>query len=139
MCNILHFLKNESYYYIAYNDTSRTPVMFQSYFDIEELGESTVTLKLPLRSCAQNHNISLIVSKKSSAVKVNQIPDSLDLPNTFILKGRVQKVHPQEQYASVILKLTSFADQDWNDMKDFYIKRQKEISTVIKRMRGYGE
>lgn len=136
-CDIFKFFKNACYYYIAYNNTSRTPIFYKPYYQIIHIGEETMTLRLPLKSCALNHSLSFIMSENIKDISVSQIPSTLDIQNTVHVTSKITSLEEKEHFVEIQVKLTNYKTDDWETIQSFFNKKQKQVSKILNRMKGY--
>lgn len=113
------------------NTTTGTKVDDPSKCSLTEIGDKTLVLDLPARSCAKQHNVMVDIYKadKSAASK------SVEL---LKVTGKVFTTdETDDDRARVTVECMQFDEESWIKLTELFSSRQTEIENFFKAVRGY--
>lgn len=134
---IYKFPKNIKLYYIAYNNTSGTPIFYDSYFQILQLSKGEIALRLPLKSCALKHSVTFILSRDLDNLEVERISADLVIANTVSITAKITSSTQTKKYVEINATLTNFSTKEWTAIIDLFINNQTVSDKLLNKMRGH--
>lgn len=137
MTEIFEFPRHTKYYYIAYNNTSGTPIYYDEYFQILKISKNEIVLKLPHKSCSLQHSLTFILSKTLELINIDSIPADINIKGTISITAKITESIPKKYYTETKASLTNYSSKEWNAIINFFIKNQTQSDKLVKTMRGY--
>jgi hypothetical protein len=110
------------------NTTTNTSVKQPGAVSIVEFEEQSLTLEVPIRTCAQGHNL-LIEMKIVS-------PGSTE-PISFSATAKAEEVEKTNGTERIHVSFVQFDEEEWKNVLLVFSSRQQEIEDFLKSSRGY--
>lgn len=113
------------------NFTTTTEVDSSKEIELVEVGDRSVILQLPAKSCSIGHNVEIDISKK--------IPKSAKTTQIVSVTGKVVRIEDCEDdddCSLVEITCVQFDEAGWKQFLNLYSARQAEIIAFLNSVRG---
>lgn len=122
------------------NITTRTEVRDQPRIKLVELGDRTLTLELPAKSCNEKHNVLVTIFKVDQAKKSDSTERKIRR-NGQPLVSVTGKVLAAEDVGEEVLRVeiecVQYDERSWSELLSIYSRRQAEIDGFLAAARGF--
>lgn len=93
-----------------------------------ELGERTIRLEMPPRTCAQGHRLELRIELAAPDESI-----------TFHGEGIIERVEASNGRPDLVtIELSNHANAKWIDIKKHFVQRQASVADLFERLKGGG-
>lgn len=116
------------------NTTSRTSPPKGSEHDpvVVQLSDRSFALEVPAKTCAGGHNLMITIELKN----VNR--EDFSKKVRFVCTAKVVSMLPlPKDRERIIVNLMQFDEKSWNDFREVFEARQKEINQFLEACKGF--
>lgn len=110
------------------NLVSDTEIPSQS-IQLAQLGDKSLTFEIPIKSCAQGHNVMVTIFETA----LNPTPQQA----IFTATGKIKSVESLDdgKSQSAALELVQYDEESWAKLEGLFSQRQKEILEFMEAAR----
>jgi hypothetical protein len=127
-------LKNLKHLILFRNDVSAILVLDADKVIIQEIKVKGIVLTLPKNTCGVKHGVTLCFVSLPFDKKVTAFPNSGQFKDSFEVIGKVMEIIPAGNLCTINIEFTQYDVKKWNDFVLLYIKHQKKINELNKKI-----
>lgn len=132
------YFKAVKHQVVMVNDTSKTDVSDPEKIKIIEFHEKGCVLKVPFRSCAKGHMLSLFILDQDEKLKMVGPINARMVPNSVNVICKVETVEDgrelEEKFHIINVKFIEYVKAEWVEIIGAYIDRQNEIFKLFQKI-----
>ena len=113
------------------NLTTNTKIEQNKSITLIEIGDKTLTLEVPTKSCNHKHNVMLSIQK------VEKKNHKFYTQTLFSTTGKIRNVENLDETLKIEVDCIQFEEKEWQDLQQLFAKRQDEITKFFKSVKGY--
>jgi hypothetical protein len=127
-------LKNLKHLVLFRNDVSAIVVLDADKVSIQEFKVKGIVLTLPKNCCGVKHGVTLCFVSLPFDKKIAAFPHSGQIKDSFEVIGKVTELVQAGNMATINIEFTQYDVKKWNEFVLLYIKQQKQINELNKKV-----